>query len=102
MTRRVDPQGKRLLFGPQPIEDEAHLPGSHDAGRQAYFSSGPHETGTVLIECSSCDAKTRVSLLDAGIRLASFSLWIPGKRHSRRLRCPACGQRAWCRVSPAA
>jgi hypothetical protein len=91
--------GRRALFGPPPIEGEAHLPGSHDEGREAYFSSGPHETGTVVVDCSRCSARTRISLIDAGIRIAAFSVWIPGRRHSRFIVCPACRRRAWCRVS---
>jgi hypothetical protein len=99
VSRRDDPMGKRALFGPPPMHGEQQLPGSHDPGREAYFSSGPHETGTVVVDCSRCGEKTRISVLDAGIRLASLSLWIPGKRHSRRIRCPSCDHRAWCRVS---
>jgi hypothetical protein len=32
------------------------------------------------------------------MRIVSGSLWLPRGRHSRWMRCPACGRRRWCHV----
>ncbi|MEQ8717655.1 MAG: hypothetical protein RIE08_08580 [Acidimicrobiales bacterium] len=53
----------------------------------------------VRVECSVCGAVTRPRLVEVvGEAVRPFSWWVPVKRHSRWLRCRACGSRAWCRV----
>ena len=97
--RRTDPTGVQSLFtAPVAAPRDQLAPGSRDDGRTALYSTGPRQTGTVVIECSGCTVRTRVSLLDLGIRLASISVWLPVRRHSHWLRCPSCHTHTWCHV----
>ena len=97
--RSVDPTGKQALFAQQPAAARDRLaPGPRPEGRAALFSTGPRQAGTVIVECSDCRVRSRVSLLDLGLRLLSGSLWWPLARHQHWLRCPGCGQRRWCRI----
>jgi hypothetical protein len=104
MTGRSDPKGKRALFEAPPAEiddpladDALHDPAHHD-GQAALFSTGEHQSGTGIIDCSHCGTKTRASHVDIGVRIALISLWIPGKHFSRWMQCPNCQRRSWCRV----
>lgn len=96
----LDPQGKRALFEAPVDADRRQVltPGATPEGRAALFSSGPRRPGTVLVDCGSCRTRSRVSLLDVGVRLASLSVWNPLSRRPHWLQCPACGERAWCRI----
>lgn len=96
--RAIDPQGKRALFE-SPVEaapDALRRNGAQ--GKDALYSTGPQQPGTVVVECSECQVRSRVTLVDLGLRLLQGSVWLPFRRHSRLMRCPACGQRAWCRI----
>jgi hypothetical protein len=99
-VRSLDPQGKRALFEAPVAADRRQVlaPGAAPEGRTALFSTGPARPGTALVECEGCGARSRVSLVDLGVRLASLSVWWPVRRHGHWMRCPACGQRTWCRV----
>jgi hypothetical protein len=104
MTGRSDPQGKRALFEAPPAEvddpledDVLHDPERRD-GQAALFSTGEHQSGTGVIDCSHCGTKTRASHIDIAVRIALISLWIPGKHFSRWMQCPNCQRRSWCRV----
>lgn len=97
--RRLDPSGKRALFGaPVDVADEL-LHGHDRSGRDALFSVGAPESGTARISCSRCQERTRVSLTDLGVRVLKLSVWNPLRRHSHWITCPACKHRAWCHVS---
>jgi hypothetical protein len=98
-ARRVDPSGKHALFStpPQAARDQLG-PGNQKEGRDALFSTGPRQTGTVIIECSACKVRTRSTLLDLGVRLVSISAWLPTRRHSHWMRCPACHTHTWCHI----
>lgn len=97
--RRSDPTGVQALFTtPVAAPRDQLTPGSRDDGRTALYSTGPRQVGTVVVECSACTARTRVSLLDLGIRLVSISAWLPIRRHSHWLRCPSCHAHTWCHV----
>jgi hypothetical protein len=87
--------GREALFGPvaPPLEG---IPTAAE-GRRALFSAKPRQKGTVVIECSRCEARSPVPVLELGPRLVP-SVWIPGRSFSRLLRCPACGRFAWCKV----
>ncbi len=104
MTDRSDPQGKRALFETpptdidDPLEDDELREPEHREGQAALFSTGEHQSGTGVIDCSHCDTKTRASYVDIGVRIALISLWIPGKHFSRWMQCPNCQRRSWCRV----
>jgi len=99
-----DPLGKQALFSPPPGADpddrnDDLLPGGEVTdGKNALFSAGPHRRGTVVVECSECLNHTRMSIIEAGVRIAFVSLWIPGKRYSRWMQCPECQRRTWCKI----
>ena len=101
-----DPTGKRALFeaagGAAPVtagNGESILNGQA-TGKAALFSTPARQPGTVIVECSSCQARSRVSLTDMARRLLTGSAWLPLLRpaYPHWLRCPACGERRWCRI----
>jgi hypothetical protein len=97
--RLSDPEGRRALFETPPAPEAGTVGSGHPReGRDAFFSTGPHQPGTVIVECSACKVRSRISIIDAGVRIARLSLWMPLARHSRRIRCPSCHRRAWCRI----
>ena len=85
-------RGKSALFGPPEVSSTAA-----NAGRRAVFSAPRRRRGDVLVECERCGAHTPVPLVSIGPKLIP-SLWIPGRRYSRFMRCPECGEASWCRV----
>jgi hypothetical protein len=97
---RLDPTGKRALFeSPVAASPDAIRPGRAVEGKGALYSAGPPRTGTVLVECSSCRARSRISLADLGVRMLSLSAFLPTRRtHPYWLRCPTCDKRAWCTI----
>ena len=99
-SRRLDPQGRRALFE-MPVEAARDSIRTGDAkeGKDALYSTGPRQVGSVVVECDSCRARTRVSLADVALRLASLSVWLPGRRRGHWMRCPACGHRTWCSIA---
>jgi len=104
MTRRDDPMGKRALFETPPVQpedrvsDDPLVDAPAPEGRQALFSVGPHRPGTAVIDCSNCGVRSRVSIIEAAVRIMAISLWIPGLSYNRWLQCPNCQQRTWCRI----
>ena len=100
----ADPQGKRALFETlavvvdDTVRDDELITIDLREGRDALFSVGPHEAGTGVVECTHCDAKTRISYLEIAVRIVMVSLWIPGKEHSRWMQCPNCQRRSWVSV----
>ena len=98
MNRPVDPLGKRALFEAQVDAAPDALLGGAPQGKDSLYSVGPSRPGTVVVECSGCEVRSRVSLLEVGLRLLQGSIWVPWRNHSRLMRCPACGERRWCRV----
>lgn len=94
-----DPQGKRALFEtPVSAPPDVISSGPTEDGRQALFSAAKRRPGTVVVDCSGCGVRTRRSLADVGVRLAMFSMWLPGRTYSRWMRCPECRSRTWCRI----
>lgn len=97
--RRIDPTGKHALFSTPPTAAPDQLrAGSRETGRSAFYSTGSRQVGTVVVECATCTTRTRVTLVDLGVRFLSISAWIPGRTHSHWMRCPACDTHTWCRV----
>jgi len=98
-ARTGDPRGKRALFDPMPGDAaERSIRPTDQAGsggKQSLFSVGDRRPGTVVTRCESCGASSRVGLVEFGVRHLPFWLWIPGKRYSRLLRCPACERHTW-------
>jgi hypothetical protein len=72
-------------------------------GRRALFSSDepdPAPAGAVVVECSTCLSRTRISLL--ALLRAAFPFWLHVpliRRYPSLLRCPTCGRRTWVRVA---
>lgn len=97
-----DPLGRRALFSPPPMAPADDLvtgePRPTDDGKHALYSAGARRKGTVVVECSRCLNHTRMTTIEAGIRIALISAWIPGKRFSRWMQCPECERRTWCRI----
>lgn len=89
--------GKRALYSRATNDSTADPEASakRAPGKVALYSTAQREAGTVVLECSSCGARTRVPYTDFARRHLPFWLWIPGKRHSRLMRCPACEERTW-------
>jgi hypothetical protein len=99
LPRHLDPQGKQALFDPRVRAAPDQLTaGNRKEGKQALYSTGPRQNGTVVVECSQCQVRIRSNLLDLGLRLLPFTAWLPGLRHSHFMRCPSCGRYTWCRI----
>ncbi len=97
---RIDPSGKRALFEAPVSAAPDHLrPGAPREGRDAMFSTGPREPGTVVVDCSSCSARSRIALADLGVRVLSGSFVLPVIPRGWFVRCPACNRRTWCSVN---
>lgn len=99
-----DPLGRRALFSPPTGTGERDVfaptesPAPAEGVRALYSPGTGRRLGTVRIECSECLVHSRRSVIDLGIRLLKFSVWIPGRKYSRWLVCPACDRRTWARV----
>ena len=90
-----DPQGKRALFESAAMMGQ---PEHRPEGRKALFSTAYRRPGTVVVECSACQEHRRIQVGEAIARIVRISLWVPLLKHNRRIRCPSCERRAWCRV----
>jgi len=98
-ARRFDPTGKQALFSAPPKAARDQLgPGNQKDGREAFFSTGPRQAGTALIICSACGVRSRVTLIDLGVRLLSISVWVPRRKRNHWMRCPGCHQHTWCDI----
>jgi|GraSoiStandDraft_54_1057290.scaffolds.fasta_scaffold116780_2 hypothetical protein len=96
MTADRDPQGKRALFTVGEGEAaRAPVPAGGAEGKVALYSSATRRPGTLVVECSSCHGRSRVSYVDFTLRQLPFTVWTPWRRHSRLMRCPACDRRTW-------
>ena len=97
--RSLDPQGRRALFEtPVSAARDTIRSGTAREGKDALYSTGPRQAGTVVVSCSACRARTRINLTDLGMRWLTGSAWLPGRRNSHWMRCPSCGRRTWCSV----
>ncbi len=84
---------KRVAPGARPSADRV-------SGRDALFGHDATSGRPVTITCSSCGAQTPTSVVDTvkGV-LRPGSISIPFAKHGTRMRCPACGDSTWCRLS---
>lgn len=97
--RSLDPQGRRALFEtPVSAARDTLRSGAPAEGRAALFSTGPRRTGTVVVTCSQCQARSRINLSELGLRWLSGTVWIPGRRNGHWMRCPSCSHRTWCSI----
>lgn len=98
--RSLDPQGRRALFEtPVSAARDTIRSGRAREGKEALYSTGPRQSGTVVVTCSACKARTRINCTDLAMRWLTGSLWLPGRRSGHWMRCPSCGRRTWCSVA---
>jgi hypothetical protein len=96
MAAGSDPLGRRALFwAPGMRSDERGPESPETSGRRALFSPPAPRRGTLVLTCSSCGVRTRVTYAEFARRHLPFWLWIPGRKYSRLLACPACRRRTW-------
>jgi hypothetical protein len=94
--RRRDPSGKAALFshGAPPITpaDVAPEPPPRHVPKR--------RPATLVLECSACDARVRVTYVDFVLLNLPVGLWfpLPGLHFNHRMTCPACGQWTWLRA----
>jgi hypothetical protein len=96
-----DPMGKRALFsGVEPPRAGNGAP-TGTMKKEALFtaSEGGRRLGTVVVECSTCGARTRLGLGEFAWRHLPLWLWVPWMRYSRFMSCPACDRRTWLAVN---
>ena len=102
-----DPLGKRALFSvaePSLAEPRAatRRPARGPAMRkESLFSAseGERRLGTLVVECSSCGARSRLGWGEFAWRHLPLWLWVPWMRYSRFISCPACDRRTWLAVN---
>jgi len=89
-------RGKKALFG-EPNRSKSRVSEGKAALYEAanYRSASQPTVGKVGYECSQCSGAGVVGYGDAVRRILRFTLWFPGKQHSRWMECPSCGQRTW-------
>ena len=95
--RSLDPQGSRALFEtPVSAARDTIRSGKPADGKDALYSTGPRQAGTVIVDCSACEARSRINLTDLAMRWVGGSIWVPGRKNSHWMRCPSCTKRTWC------
>ena len=67
-------------------------------GKAALYSNAARPEGRFSLECSSCNANSKVGLAKLGLLQLPVSFTIPFRYHHTWMRCPACSQRTWMRV----
>ena len=102
LAGRAEAAGKRALFsGPEttrPANGAATATATMKKDSLFSASEGGRRYGTVVVECSSCGARTRLSWAEFTWRHLPLWLWVPFVRYSRFISCPACDRRTWLSV----
>ncbi len=94
----MSPAGRDALFDPpRPGHNGSGNGNGKGAGRRALFSAPPRRRGTVVVECSTCEARTPVPLAQVPLRLTP-SLFVPFRSFPHLMCCPAGRHVAWCRL----
>ena len=99
-----DPLGKRALFsttGATPTAPNGRPSATATISKEALFSASEDErrVGTVVVECSNCGARSRLSWSEFAWRHLPVWLWLPWLRYSQYMSCPACERRTWLGVA---
>jgi hypothetical protein len=81
MTKERDPLGKRALFS-----------GSSDKPTTEKRKPGPLD---VTVHCSACDERTTLSAPEVLLHHLPVVAWLPWRKDSMFMRCPACGKLSW-------
>ena len=98
--RSLDPNGRRALFEtPVSAARDTIRSGPTRDGKEALYSTGPRQPGTVVVHCSACDARSRINISDLGLRWLSGVAWLPRPKANHWMRCPACHRRTWCSIA---
>jgi hypothetical protein len=90
--------GRRALF--ESAETDGLLDVAPMDEQKPLFSAPPRRSGTVVVECSQCEARTPMPASDVTVPV-SLSLLSPVwmfATYPHRLHCPACDRHTWCRL----
>ena len=101
--RSHDPLGKAALFSDTAPESTAPPVAPSDGegrGASHLFSRAEARSGTLVVDCSSCGRRTRISYAEFAALHVPVWLWIPAplRTHRHWLRCPACRKHTWLRA----
>jgi hypothetical protein len=104
MSRERDPLGKRALFsgGSSGTEDGAGAEETApNAARMSSASSPKRKHGPldVTVACSACTAISTVSAPEIALKHLPVVAWLPWRKQSLLMRCPACKRLVWHAVS---
>ncbi|MCZ7535740.1 MAG: hypothetical protein M5T61_07270 [Acidimicrobiia bacterium] len=92
-----DPSGKRAIFSAASEDPGAGAVPTATTPPERTAPHDPPRPGTLVVECSSCNARTRVTYFDfALLNLPlGFVVPLPGRRFKHRMTCPACSRWTW-------
>jgi hypothetical protein len=95
-----DPLGKRALFSVAEAP-RANGPVTSTITKESLFSASDdtRRLGTVVVECSTCGARSRLGWGEFAWRHLPVGLWLPWLRYSQYMSCPACDRRTWLGVA---
>jgi hypothetical protein len=92
-----DPLGKAALFS-DVAPASAHAPAEPQGrGAARLFSPAEKRSGTLVVDCSRCGRRTRITYAEFVVLHVPVWLWIPAptRTHRHWLRCPACRHFTW-------
>ncbi len=100
-----DPLGKRALFSiapasiaPVSIAPVSIAPGEAPDGT-AVDADLVVGRGPITVTCSTCDAVSRIGVLDFLVYQLPVGYWVPRGRFGHRMTCPSCRRRVWAGVT---
>ena len=100
--RTRDPLGKAALFTEVPPTPESTFaqPEAEGRGATQLFSRAAARPGTLVVDCSGCGRRTRVSYAEFAALHLPVWLWVPSpaRTHRHWLRCPSCRRWSWLRA----
>ena len=100
--RTRDPLGKSALFSEVPTSAATTFAQPEPEGRGAtqLFSRATARPGTLVVDCASCERRTRITYAEFAWLHLPVWLWAPDPTRSHRhwLRCPACRHWSWLRA----
>lgn len=88
MTKERDPLGKRALFSGAERTEPVAAPAAPVPKRPP----GPLD---VKVECSACHETSIVSAPEIAFKHLPVLAWLPWRKRSLLMRCPACSKLAW-------